>query len=118
MKDYFEVDADGRIVCTYRLSDEAFRANRHKGLHAGLVDPSKHHYPRGVVRDRPAQDSTLNGMTLSGLPKPCTVLINGAAYDVDDGIAELSFNQPGTYHIVVRAWPYLDKEFDIENPAL
>jgi len=117
MKDYFEVDGDGRIVCTYRLTDEAFHANQHKGLHLGQVDSSKHYYPRGIVRDRPAQASTLKGTTLSDLPVPCTVLINGTPYKVDDGTAELSFSQVGNYHIVVRAWPYLDMEFDIENPA-
>jgi hypothetical protein len=71
----------------------------------------------GVVTDRPQCTATLSGNTLSGLPVPCEIKVNGSAYACGESSATLEFNQPGTYAIKVIAWPYLDGEFSIVNPA-
>jgi hypothetical protein len=71
----------------------------------------------GVVTDRPVCPATLDGYTLNSLPVPCEIKVNNSTYPCDESSATLSFNQPGTYSIKVIAWPYLDGEFSIVNPA-
>lgn len=71
----------------------------------------------GQVVPRPVNPATRDGHTLMNLPAPCTIHINEAAYLCGDSIAVMTFSQPGTYRVRVEAWPYLDKEFTIENPA-
>ena len=71
----------------------------------------------GEVLDRPVNPATASGMTLLNVPVPATLLIGREIYDVTESTVELEFNLPGTYTVKVIAWPYLDKEFTIENPA-
>lgn len=70
----------------------------------------------GEVRPRPANPARLDGMTLRDLPTPCTIHIGAQAYPCNDTVAELEFEHPGTYTVRVESWPYLDKEFEVENP--
>lgn len=70
-----------------------------------------------VITPRPTQPTTLTGNFLENLPVPCKIIINGTEYDCNESTATLEFNQPGTYNIIVRAWPYIDKEFVYENLA-
>lgn len=72
----------------------------------------------GVVQARPANPAVLNGLELTGLPTPCTIHINNVAYPCSETSVELEFDQPMTYRVRVEAWPYMDKEFTLENPPL
>lgn len=80
-------------------------------------DEGSHYVSNGEVLPRPQNGAYLDGMTLRGLPVPCTISINGVDYECTDTDAELSFDQPGEYVVLVRAFPALDKEFTVENPA-
>lgn len=71
----------------------------------------------GMVVNRAPMSATLSGNTLNGLPVPCEIKVNDSTYHCDESSATLEFNQPGTYAIKVIAWPYLDGEFEIVNPA-
>ena len=71
----------------------------------------------GEVTPRPVNPVTLSGFTLNNVPVPATVKINDTSYETNESQVELGFNLPGTYKVLVSAWPYLDKEFQIENPA-
>jgi hypothetical protein len=71
----------------------------------------------GQVTPRPANPSVLTGTTLTNVPVPATIKINDATYESNESRVELGFSQPGTYRVTVIAWPNLDKEFQIENPA-
>ena len=71
----------------------------------------------GDVLPRPENPTTVSGLALENVPIPATVIVNGVSYQTDDSFIEFDFNQPGTYAVKVIAWPYLDKEFSIENPA-
>lgn len=70
----------------------------------------------GRVTPRPANPAKLDGLTLTDLPSPGTLHIDGAAYPYEDSTVELEFDHPGTYKVRVESWPYLDKEFTVENP--
>lgn len=81
------------------------------GTHDGAVS----YVQDGAVRARPEQNTTLDGHTLMHLPVPCIIHINETAYDCDDDTAELVLDQNTTYAVVVEAWPFLDREYTIEN---
>lgn len=83
----------------------------------GRFEGGTHYVRDGAAILRPANPAVLTGLQLSGLPVPCTIRINGTAYPCSEAVADLQFDQPGTYAVRVEAWPYLDKEFNVENPA-
>ncbi|MFT9637293.1 hypothetical protein ACMZ49_08275 [Alcaligenes phenolicus] len=69
----------------------------------------------GAIRERRDMDVVFEDGVLRNLPIPCEVSINDKVYVVGDGNAELVFDQPGVYSLRVSAWPFLDKEFEVEN---
>lgn len=71
----------------------------------------------GEAVARPENPTTVSGQALENVPVPATVIINGVSYETNESRVELGFSQPGTYAVKVVAWPHLDKEFNVENPA-
>ena len=115
-KNYVEFDEVGRITSTLLIDDDVYQLNsRNLNLIKGKADPTTQYIKNGQITDRPIQQTKLNGLTLTGLPAPCTIFINGTPYDCDSDTAELEFDQPTTYTIRVEAWPYQDWETTYEN---
>ena len=54
-----------------------------------------------------------DALILSGLPAPCVIQVGEHRYEVEDGELEWSTFMPGTYHIHVEAFPYLDWESEV-----
>lgn len=52
--------------------------------------------------------------TLTGLPVPCQVHVDGVPYDVDDGSFEFTAVAPGDYHIWVDHPEYLTQGWIID----
>lgn len=63
---------------------------------------------RQSVKNIAADGSEL--MTLSALPVPCRVEVDGEGYEVKDGIFEWGTRLPGVYVFRVVAFPFLDWE--------
>ena len=97
------------IQGTIERTTKLFVEGSHFGKPVYVVD--------GVVTNRPANPAVLTGATLSNLPVPCDIRVNQTVYKCTEDHAELTFDQPGTYTILVSAWPYLDGEFTHVNPA-
>lgn len=57
---------------------------------------------------RPASPVQLEGTTLSQLPVPAELHIDGVAYALEAPTVTLEFPLPGTYTLRVVAFPYLD----------
>jgi len=75
-------------------------------------------FHEGEPQLRPACPATLEDAVLHNVPTGSTILINQSVYDcAEGGTVELEFDQPGTYHISITSWPFLDGEFTYENPA-
>ena len=114
-------DADGRI---HSIAHMQVILVQQQAQNLGLsfarvpqpVSLEENYVSAGDVTARPDCPATLEGSQLTGLPVPSVITINGVAYPCGDETAELEFDQPGSYQVVVSAWPYLDKEFTIENP--
>ncbi|MEI2416225.1 hypothetical protein V8Z80_08575 [Orrella sp. JC864] len=113
-------DGTGRI-----LQSGWFQERVIEGLAARLglqyvlqpADVARDYVVAEAVVARPSNPARLEGLVLVDLPAPCRIDIDGQEYECDDTRAELEFSVPGTFRVMVRAWPYLDKEFTIENPA-
>ena len=52
-----------------------------------------------------ANDTDL--FTISNLPRPCIVSIDGIPYEIDDGKFEFTTSMPGVYVIEIDHFPYL-----------
>lgn len=113
--EYIEYDNSGRIVGNHNLAPELYELNKDKQLMVGKANPDTHYIKNGQITERPIQQTKLNGLTLSNLPVPCTILINGTPYECESDTAELEFDQPTIYTIRVEAWPYQDFEVTYEN---
>jgi len=113
-------DADGRIISTLVGDDASIEASIAESEY-DYVDGEWYGKPvyvlDGVVTDRPANTTTLNGLTLENVPVPAVVRIGTEIYDTNEATVELSFPFSGTYNVTVISFPYLDKEFQVENPA-
>jgi hypothetical protein len=76
------------------------------------------------IEDRPLMDAILSKPTfladgldmvmLGNLPQPCTVILKGQSWRVEDGIFSLTTDIPGSFLLTVQAWPYLNAEFAVE----
>ncbi|AKP92249.1 hypothetical protein [Achromobacter ruhlandii] len=114
-------DAEGRIVgvMTGPL-DCVVATGRHNQQFwvEGAGDPDVQCVMDGKLTPRPQSPATLSGLTLTELPVPCFIRIGDSGYPCTERVAELEFAQPGSYLVIVEAWPYLNKEFTVENPPL
>lgn len=95
--------------------DHAVYVNGERLLEA-VGQPETHYLDLATmtVRQKAPNPAVLEGMTLSNLPIPSAVVIEGERYEVTDGTAELAFDQTGrTYEVSVEAVPYLTKVFAV-----
>ncbi|WP_414440445.1 hypothetical protein [Burkholderia sp. 22PA0106] len=69
------------------------------------------------IAARPSNPAVLDGLVLGSLPVPCEIVVDGEAYQCADADCELEFENPGTYVVTVRAFPCLDKTFNVEVKA-
>jgi hypothetical protein len=67
----------------------------------------------GVITERPAMPATIDGMAISSIPVGAVLTIESVDYTITDGEAELSFTLPGTYHVKLALFPYLDAQFEV-----
>ena len=114
-------DPLGRIIGVMQGPRESVQATSEVTGHPfveGDGDPEVQYVQDRSIVSRPASSVVLREHTLSELPVPCVIRIGDRSYPCNDITAELSFDQPGTYLVTVEAWPYLNKEFTVENPPL
>ena len=100
-------DSDFLIMSEYLESNE-FVIDR-------ILNDATEYYLDGEVLQRPPMDVTVNGTTISGIPIPAVVYINYREYEVTEDTLELSFDTLGEHKVLIRSFPYLDKEVTIET---
>lgn len=130
MIQYVVYDSEGRILKsgTCQSSDINLQADSTSYVIPvySIVDDRKWYVDAsiGELAERQAITATFNKTTvtadgideavLSVLPIPCTVYVDGVPEVIDDGSAEFSFTDPGTYSIVVDEVAYLRQSWEIE----
>jgi len=78
-----------------------------------LIDDSVFYIDNSTIVKRPSFSETVQGTTISSLPIPTTIIVQGVSYEVSDGVAELSFNLPGTYPVILQSFPYQTKTIEV-----
>lgn len=118
MTPYVLHDKSGRIMQTGHMPEFMLEAQDAGGLSlvCGEGDTETHYVKGGALLDRPKQYTELAGSTLVGLPVPCSIRINSAAYGCNEPVATLDFPYPGSYTITITAFPYLDATFTFRKP--
>ena len=116
---YCRADEHGRIVEYGSLSPYTFLHKIDKDYVYDSVgaSPEMHYVADGMVRERPYMLVQQSGHLLSGLPDPCTVTINGKAYNVTGGNVQLDFPQSGLYIVKLEAWPWRDIQLEFTVPG-
>jgi len=116
---YVAADATGRIL--YRGAIPAFMFEIQSAPDGGVLvigsgDADTHYVKGGQIVERPANTAVLAGLQLTSLPAPCTINVDGVDHDCTDDHCDLSFSQPGTYAVTVKAWPMRDATFEVTQP--
>lgn len=107
-------DAAGRVVITGFCPDGMGPVPQDGHfMHPEGADLHLDYVASGAIVRRPANPATLTGNTITNIPPGATVSINHIDYSVDDGVVELDFTFPGTYQILVNAFPYLTASFTV-----
>ena len=109
---FSEYDSSGRITRSISAPDELADANKTPGVPSvsGTWSSKTHWVKDGEITERPTQQTTATGTTLSNLPNPCSVYIFRQRFEVSDGIAELDLPAEGIYFVRVESWPFIDYE--------
>ena len=81
----------------------------------GAWDRLTHYVLDGEAVERQINPAILTNQTLTNLPVPCKIIINGTEYDCDDTVVDLDLPMVNEYLITVVAFPFLDAEFEIET---
>lgn len=74
----------------------------------GGFDGDEYYIRDGAARPKQEMSPTVSGLTVTGLPIPCTAIVEGLSYTVTDGEFEFSSNLPGPYAVLFRALAYKD----------
>ena len=76
----------------------------------GDIDISNKYVDNGVVKIRPNMNLVITGTVISNIPQDAVLILNGQAFPVDDGVADIE-----GYSGEVRAicFPYMDEVFEI-----
>lgn len=115
MISYLIHDHEGRIIQTGTIPEDMLALQHVNGgtVMAGVANLNTDYVVDGAVTPRPAQDTRLIAGTLTHLPVPCTIHIDGNAHACTDDVVELEFTYPAAYAVRVEAFPYLDAEFNV-----
>jgi hypothetical protein len=106
----------GEITGSLTASPDTIEPNKVGLWVYGSGDMETQYILSGEITPRPTQLTTLTDLTLTNLPTPCQIIIDGTSYDgVDSPTVDLEFDESGTHNIKVVAFPYLDKEFSVET---
>lgn len=109
-------DSEGRITSTQR-APEGILLGQLLEVPEWRDDYDLTHYvENGEIHQRPVNPALFEGKTLSSLPSPCVITINGVKYECTDTTAKLDFTYPSVYNIVVEAFPYLTAHFNVTIP--
>lgn len=107
----------GRILrygsCPSELVSEQANGDENVIPVIGQVSDATHYFDGKQIIARPENPTMLTDTTLTNIPLGSIVMIEGSAYPVDDGTAELSFSASGAYTVSVLSFPQVDAVFEV-----
>lgn len=112
MADLSHYDTAGRIIGTLTVPESMIDLQI-DGVVYGRADPATEYVVDRTITPRPVCPAVLDGLTLSGVPVPSTLIINGQPFEVSSEVVDLEFPHPGSYALRMVKWPYLDGVFEV-----
>jgi len=79
------------------------------------IDGNLFYVRKGQIVPRPANPATFGDRRLNALPVPSEIIINGKPYACTESHATLEFTYPGRYEVTVRAFPFIDAQFEVST---
>ena len=76
----------------------------------GDIDISNKYVDNGVVKIRPNMNLVIMGTVISNIPQDAVLILNGQAFPVDDGVADIE-GYSGKVRVI--CFPYMDEVFEI-----
>lgn len=120
MKLYTKYNVEsGRIISFGLCQDEIFESSTN--IIEGQYSDVDYYILNGIPTERPIfiPDKTeilannVDTVTVSGLPNPFIVTIDGIEYTITDGVFEFVTSLAGIYKIIPQTFPYKQIEVDI-----
>lgn len=107
-------DTNGRIVGSVQGNLEIADLSQWDGFDSieAFADTAEFYVNNGVLTERPINPATLNGTTISGIPCPGILRIDGSEYEVTDSVVELVMPST-TRSVVLDCFPYLPATFEV-----
>lgn len=128
MKSYIVYNIDGKILRTGTTPDTDFNNQNQTGqfIIEGVANDVTQYVatPTAFVEDKPAMVASIdkvniipNGIdtiTIASLPIPTEIIVKEVLEtNTSDGEFKFTINAPGSYKIICKSFPYLDKEYNI-----
>lgn len=82
----------------------------------GHIDMRTHYLPNGKPTPLKRIEPVVHGTTISNLPAPCRILVEGQWFTCADGFAEVSFGISGTYTLQILADTYQPCTIQVTQP--
>lgn len=110
---------EGRILQWVESPDEMMKCGPTEAFLkvTSPVSPDTHYVLNNKVVKRPVLQARISKNLLLNVPEHAQIRIEGVVYHADGSPIELDFALPGTYRILVSAWPYRDWEGFYETSA-
>jgi len=127
MIDYIVYDKfTGKITRTGYCPDNDFQLQaiyNNEAVLEGQTNDILFYVVNSIVMPKPENPSIIDKLlmladgldltTISLLPNPSTVTLDGTSYEVTDGILEFTLDVPGTYKIKIDSFPFKDLTFEV-----
>lgn len=108
----------GRLIGTVSGGQDTLELNKKKSTLPwveGAYSDEGYFVRDGKVCIREPIPIYLEDGVFLNIPHSTQVFVNETEYLCRDSSLEIEFDQPGVYKISFHLWPYLPKEFTIEN---
>lgn len=70
----------------------------------------------GQIVPKPPIAPLVSGLVVTGLPSPCTAVVEGVSHEIVGGEATFAFDVPGLYSVRFSAKNHLSAVIELEQP--
>lgn len=107
----FYIDTQAILPFEHVIAQSSNYSTDYVDINTGLILPLLG--MNVVASEIPIASDGMDPFVLSGLPIPCTVVVDEQEFEIDDGEFSFSTPLPGIYQVTVKAFPYLEKTWEV-----
>lgn len=110
----------GKIVrsttCTEEAVERNYNAATQDYLEHDRVDDARCWVNGGEVQEFAPFAVSVWGTVISSIPEGTVLTSEGESHVITGGVAELEFDVPGTYSVLLSGFPHLDTTVEVTQP--